>query len=314
MTKSMIRICLLDYPKAQQSALHGMRELFTVAWKQYKSRQRGRGLNIDILTVEQVLASRQNFAYLIIPPNIEDNYVYAPHSILKEELHKRYQQGTTLVAICAGTFLLAQTGLLNGRPATTHWALAPAFEERYPEVKLDADKIIADEGDLITAGGVMSWIDLSLYLIQRHMDMATVRLVAKLFLIDLTNREQRFYRAFSPSLQHGDDQIIRVQKRMQTQFAEPFSIQDMASIASMSHRTFLRRFQKATGLRPTKYLQQLRIQKACERLESTQDNIYAISLDVGYQDIASFRKTFKSIVGLTPGQYRRRFFVPAEVE
>ena len=205
--------------------------------------------------------------------------------------------------------MLGETGLLDGRSATTHWTHAEIFTQRFPKVQVDIDKLLINDGDIITAGGMMAWVDLGLNLIERFISPAIMVATARYFLVDAAGREQRFYSSFSPRMDHGDRAIVKAQRWLQTHQVESLTVPAMASRANLSERTFLRRFQGATGMPPTEYIQHLRVDKAREELEFSRLTIQEIAWKVGYKDPSSFRKVFQRIVGLTPGDYRRRFNV-----
>jgi len=204
-------------------------------------------------------------------------------------------------SVCAGSFLLA------GRPATTHWALKARFAGRFPDVQLDTDRLLIDDGDLVTAGGLMAWVDLGLHLVHRFLGPDAMLATARQFLVDPGGREQRFYITFAPVLDHGDAAILRAQQWLQRHSGEPVDIARMAGAARLGERTFLRRFHRATGLRPTEYLQHLRVGKARYQLERSDLAIEAIAWQVGYEDPGAFRKIFQRLTGLSPNHYRRRF-------
>jgi transcriptional regulator GlxA family with amidase domain len=203
--------------------------------------------------------------------------------------------------------MLAHMGLLNGRSATTQWSYSELMATRFPEICVDTDELIIDLGDVVTAGGVMAWLDLGLKLVDRYLGPVVMMRTAQFFLIDPAGRQQRFYANFSPPLHHGDAAILKVQIWLQTVSSEPITIDKMAAKAKLGQRTFLRRFQKATGFTPTEYLQHLKVQRARELLEFTTLSMKEISWKVGYEDTGFFRKTFKKIIGLPPVDYRRRF-------
>jgi transcriptional regulator GlxA family with amidase domain len=222
----------------------------------------------------------------------------------------QHASGTTLCSVCGGTFLLAHLGLLNGRPATTHWSYANLLAQRFPEIRVDSDDLIIDLGDVVTAGGMMAWVDLGLKLVERYLGPFVMIKTAQFFLVDPAARQQRFYASFSPSLQHGDEAILRVQVYLAASPSESISVAKMASTARLGERTFLRRFQKATGLAPIEYVQSIRVQKARELLEMTSLSVKEIAWKVSYEDVGAFRKLFQKAVGLQPLEYRRRFGVP----
>jgi transcriptional regulator GlxA family with amidase domain len=180
-------------------------------------------------------------------------------------MRSRHAEGVTLCSVCAGAFVLAATGLINGRRATTHWAFAEALAERFPQIKLAANHMVIDDGDIITAGGILAWTDLGLTLVAKFMGPGVMLSTARFLLIDPPRHEQRAFDVFVPKFEHGDAEILRVQHHLHAKSAEPQSIPDLAGRAGLTGRTFLRRFAKATGLRPTEYLQQVRIRKAPTR-------------------------------------------------
>ena len=156
----------------------------------------------------------------------------------------------------------------------------------------------------------MAWLDLGLRLVDRYLGPVAMVKAAQYYLADPAGRQQRFYANFSPSLHHGDDAVLRVQLWLQSSPPKSITIDRMTVEAKLGQRTFLRRFQKATGLTPTEYVQHLKVQKARELLEFTTLSIKEISWKVGYQDVGYFRKTFQKAVGLSPADYRRRFSPP----
>lgn len=305
-----LSIGLLAYPGAQRAALFGLHDLLSTA-NRMGSGPVGlrRTLEPRILDPGAGLSTGRALTVLVLPPCLGYDTGCTQDPALVAGLRELHGAGTLLCSVCAGAFLLAETGLLEGRPATTHWALADAFRARFPGVDLDPDRLIVDDGDLITAGGLMAWVDLGLALIHRFLGTEALLETARLFLVDPGGREQRFYAPFAPRLDHGDRAILAVQHWLQTQGGDAVGVADMARKAAMSERTFLRRFQKATGLKPAAYLQLLRIGRArflLERGDMTQE---AIAWEVGYADVGAFRARFQALMGLSPGEYRRRFQV-----
>ena len=178
----------------------------------------------------------------------------------------RQEQSSAQFAL--GLFVLGEAGLLDGRTATTHWTHSEIFAQRFKNVQVDIDKLIINDGDVITAGGMMAWVDLGLNLIERFISPAIMVATARYFLADAAGREQRFYSSFAPRMHHGDGAIVKIQRWLQIHQVENLTVRAMASRARLSERTFLRRFQSATGLPPTEYVQHLRVDKARERLSS----------------------------------------------
>ncbi|WP_103174308.1 GlxA family transcriptional regulator [Paracoccus sp. SY] len=169
--------------------------------------------------------------------------------------------------------------------------------------------MVIDEGDIITAGGILAWADLGLVLVERLLGPGVMLATARFLLIDPPRRHQHVYKAFLPKLDHRDAAIRRVQHDLHARHAEPQSVAEMAALAGLTDRTFLRRFQKATGLRPTEYLQQVRVMKARDALELINQPVDQIAWSVGYNDAAAFRKVFQRLTGVAPNFYRQRFAI-----
>ena len=217
------------------------------------------------------------------------------------------QQGACLCSACAGSFLLAATGRLNGKAATTHWNLADSFGKRFPGVILQREKMLVDAGDCITAGGVTAYLDLSLYLIARFASPELAALLSKILLIDPARHLQSPYQSSVFNKNHGDATILKVQQWLEEDPSQRVAIADLANRAMLGERTFMRRFKKATGDSPLEYLQRLRIEAARKLLETTTESVEDITARAGYEDISSFRKLFKRHTGLSPSAYRKRF-------
>jgi transcriptional regulator GlxA family with amidase domain len=244
---------------------------------------------------------------LILPPKVGEPPTAAEAQPFIKWLQGHHRTGTTLASICAGAFLLAETGLLAGRPVTTHWTYADLFQKRFPSALLDIDRLIIDDGDIVCAGGMMAWVDLGLRLVDRFLGPTVMLETAHFLLVDPPGREQRYYSAFSPNLAHGDSSVLKAQHWLQATGAKDMSIVTLASQAGLEERTFLRRFRKATGITAVDYGQRLRVGKARELLQFGNLSIEAIAWEVGYGDPGAFRKVFTRVTGLTPGEYRRRF-------
>ncbi|WP_374313634.1 GlxA family transcriptional regulator [Dongia sp.] len=317
----VIDIGILDYPGAQVSALHGLTDMFLVANRLCAEQ----GLTgTPILRVShwgldaggQVTrgftspdGAPRSLDVVILPPSLGDPVWPDARDPLLRFLKSLHSKGAVISSVCAGAFLLAEAGLLDGRPATTHWSLAEELQARFPEIAVDGDKLVIDDGDIITAGGVMAWVEMGLKIIERFISPAIVLSVAQFFLVDPAGREQRFYSAFAPKLAHGDAAILKLQHWLQRHAMKKITLPQMAEQAGLGERTFLRRFQHATGHNPTRYLQLLRLAKAREMLELTRRPIEQIAHRIGYEDPGAFAKLFQSQIGLTPSEYRKRFGV-----
>lgn len=322
--RTCTEVGIVIYPQAQMAAVHGLSDLFRVA-NRFAAERVGVGapelrishwqLGPNGQKLERVFDTHQTpvepLAALILPPGVDTVPKGPAITPYAQWVKSQHAGGTIVCSICAGAFLLGETGLLDGRSATTHWTYAEIFAQRFPKIQVDIDKLLINEGDIITAGGLMAWVDLGLNLIERFISPAIMVATARYFLVDAAGREQRFYSSFSPRMHHGDGAIVNIQRWLQTHQAENLTLRAMASRAGLSERTFLRRFHSATGLPPKEYMQHLRVDKAREQLEFSRLAIQEIAWKVGYKDPNSFRKVFQRIVGLTPGDYRRRFNVAA---
>jgi transcriptional regulator GlxA family with amidase domain len=246
-------------------------------------------------------------AVLIIPGNQRATQQSLSASPLIPWLRQQHAAGVIIAAVCGGVFLLAETGLLTGRQATTHWAFSDQFAARFPDVLIESDQMVIDYGDVVTAGGVLAWADLGLRLTERFLGHTVMLETARYMLIDPPGREQRYYSDFNPRTKHGDEMILKVQHWLWTQRECLVSVADIANHACLEPRTFLRRFTSATGMRPSEYQQRLRVTRARELLEFSRKGIDEIASSVGYADAGRFRRVFRKIMGLTPSDYRRRF-------
>ncbi len=215
--------------------------------------------------------------------------------------------GVRLVSMCTGSFLLGETGLLNGRSATTHWAFADLFRRTYPQVNLLPDRLIVDEGNIITAGASTAFLDVALYLLELYCGREAAILTAKVLLIEMGRYSQLPYTIFSKQKMHKDQQILRAQQFVENHLARQITVEDLAKRAGMSTRNFDRRFRAAAGEAPTSYLQKLRIERAKRLLETTDNTVSEIMLKVGYEDERSFRRLFSSLTQLSPKAYRKRY-------
>lgn len=306
-------IALLNYPGAQLAALYGLKDMFEVA-NRLAEGQTNSVLKPHIVDLFEDTATHLHdlptCAALIAPPSLSAEK-HTGQGAVHHWIKTQHQKGALICSACAGAYLLAATGLLNGRTATTHWALKQEFSETYPSVQLNTDQLIVDEGDIITAGGVMAWTDLGVRVVERFLGPAIMLDLAHQLLIEPGRCEQRLFSAFRPELHHGDAAILKVQHWLQTTFTTRVTVKGMAEHAGLTSRTFLRRFYRATGLNPKAYLQLLRVEKARRQLELTPKPVNEIAWAVGYEDPTAFRRIFLRIVGLPPGEYRKRFSVEA---
>ncbi len=228
-------------------------------------------------------------------------------------LREMHGAGAMLCSACSGVLLLAETGLLDGREATLHWAYAPTFRRNYPRVRLRLEEVLVATGarrELVMSGASASWHDLVLYLIARHAGPAAAQAIARFMLLQWHSDGQSPYLNFTAPTDHGDAVVLRMQRWLEKNHSTPNPVEEMVRRSALAARSFTRRFTRATGLSPIAYVQHLRVEEAKRRLERSDAPIEDVSWAVGYEDPAFFRRLFKRITGMTPGNYRRKFRVP----
>jgi transcriptional regulator GlxA family with amidase domain len=222
-------------------------------------------------------------------------------------LKGHYYWGTHIATICTGAFVLAETGLLNGKTATTHWGFADQFRKRYPRIELKPERLITDEGDLFCSGGYNAGTDLSLYLVEKYCGHEVALQSSKSVISDIGRTTQAPYAIFQFQKDHSDNRILTVQEWIENNFDQTFNYDNLARNHGMSRRTFERRFKTATGDTPLIYQQRLRVEAAKRLLENGNRSFDEITYHVGYEDSSSFRKIFRKQTGLRPSEYQKKF-------
>lgn len=232
---------------------------------------------------------------------------------LVDWLKRVYERGAVFCSACSGVFLLAETGLLDGRDATVHFGYARAFAATYPAVPIHPERVLVIAGsrdELVSSGASTSWHDLVLYLIARYAGATSAQQVARLFALQWHQDGLTPYIVFEGKSDHGDGEIQGAQQWLSKHFSIASPVEEMIKRSKLAERTFKRRFTSATGLAPLPYVQRLRMEDAKRRLERTDAPVDEISWRVGYEDAAFFRRLFKRTTGLSPGAYRKRFRIP----
>jgi transcriptional regulator GlxA family with amidase domain len=219
-------------------------------------------------------------------------------------LARWHADGAKIASSCTGAFLVADAGLLDGRPATTHWMFADELRRRHPAVNVTAEQMIVDTGDVITSGGATAFLNLVLYLVERFAGHGHANLAAKVLLVDGHRPSQLPYIAFGRSRAHDDKLVHQVQQYVDLHLRGPLVVSELATLFGLSDRTLSRRFTAATGRGPRAYLQHARVQEAIRLLETTSDPVDSVRRAIGYTDAAAFRRVFKHATGLSPASYR----------
>lgn len=222
-------------------------------------------------------------------------------------LRMHYRQGAHIASICTGAFVLAETGLLDGKTATTHWGSAEEFRKRYPRIALKPERLITDEGDLFCSGGLNAGTDLALYLVEKYCGHEVALQSSKSLISDIGRTSQAPYIIFQFQKDHADKQVLKTQAWIEDHYDHNFEYNTLAKKNGMSRRTFERRFKSATGDTPLMYQQRLRVENAKRMLETGNLSFEEITYRVGYEDSSTFRKLFSKHTGLRPREYTMKF-------
>jgi transcriptional regulator GlxA family with amidase domain len=246
---------------------------------------------------------------LLIIPSLSYDYdnVIKNNKELISWIREQYKNGAEIASICTGAFLLAATGLLEGKTCSTHWNAATDFKRMFPNIDLQTDKLITVQQGIYTNGGAYSFLNLILFLVEKYFDRQTAIYCSKVFQIDMERTSQSPFFIFQTQKNHGDELICKAQSYIEENLSEKISFEQLASILAISRRNFDRRFIKATGNTPVEYMQRVKVEAAKRTLEKGRKSIFEVMNDVGYSDDKAFREVFKKIAGLSPLDYRAKY-------
>lgn len=334
----MINIYVLGFDQALASAITGVTDLFALAgvtWNRIQQEDTAIAFNVrlashqgdNIRCINNLqLAAHCSFDQILEELNSENAEHKAKNNILivptiggpiQTTLHnnpelitllsKAHNAGCTIAGNCTGNFLLAEAGILDGKTATTHWGFANEFQQRFPQVSLQADQLITHDNNIFCAGGGIAWFDLGLHIIERYVDFETAMQTAKAFVIDYRRDSQLSYSLMRIAKPHQDEVVKSIQATIEQDCTVSLSIDALAMQYNVSQRTLIRRFNTALGMPPNAYLQSVRIERARKMLEESDFNVESVMNKIGYEDSSSFRRLFKKKTGLTPTEYRNRF-------
>jgi transcriptional regulator GlxA family with amidase domain len=248
---------------------------------------------------------------IIIPPFLPVNgSLMEKFRPLLDWVVVHYRKNTMVCAQCTGSFLLAETGLLDGKMATTNWHFVRSFKRRYPKVRLEPERVLTEDSGLFCSGAATASLNLALRLIEIFGTETLASVCAKALLVDPNRESQSPYVIYDFQKNHNDMEILKAQAWMETNYSGDVGIDSIANRVGISPRHFKRRFKRATGESPLSYLQQLRVEEAKKRLEKTRDTVNEITWGIGYEDSSTFRRLFKKFTGLTPREYRDKFSRP----
>lgn len=257
---------------------------------------------VDIATVVKT-------GLTIIPANAIRSEAQARESNgqLIDWITRQYSQGAEVASMCSGAFLLAATGLLNGRSCSTHWIHANTLKSQFPGVKLMENKLITDECGIYTNGGAYSFLHLMLYLIEKYYDRPTAIFISKMFQVEMDRQSQSPFAIFSSQKDHEDEVVRDAQTFIENNVHDRISAGELSARFAVGRRQFDRRFIKATGNTPAGYIQRVKVEWAKKTLETTRKNVNEVMYDVGYNDVKAFREAFRKITGVSPLDYRNRY-------
>lgn len=243
-----------------------------------------------------------------IPAALKLNKDYMPWIV------NQYKNGAEVASLCIGAFVLAATGLLNGKKCSSHWNAANEFRTMFPEVELVDGSILTEEQGIYSSGGANSYWSLLLYLVEKYTDRDTAILASKFFAVDIDRDSQASFMMFKGQKEHDDLEILKIQEFIEENYQEKITVDELAARVSIGRRSFERRFKKATNNTVVEYMQRVKIEAAKRSFESSRKNINEVMFDVGYTDTKAFRTIFKKITGLTPVEYRNKYNKQGMVE
>ena len=246
---------------------------------------------------------------LIIIPSLNHNYqkTVKQNQSLIEWIEKQYKHGAEIASICTGAFLLASSGLLDGKTCSTHWSAADDLRAMFPNINVQTDKLITDEKGIYTNGGAYSFLNLIIYLVEKYFDRQTAIFCSKVFQIEMDRQSQSAFIIFKGQKSHDDEVVNKAQAYIEGHIDEKISIEHLSSKFLLPTANFDRRFIKATGNTPLEYSQRVKIESAKKTFETTRKTINEVMYEVGYSDVKAFREVFRKITGMSPLEYRNKY-------
>jgi transcriptional regulator GlxA family with amidase domain len=206
-----------------------------------------------------------------------------------------------------GAFILAKTGLLDGKKCSTHWIAANDFRKMYPDVELVDDKIVTEEQGIYSSGGAFSYLNLILHLVEKYAGREMAILASKVFAIEMGRSTQTAFTIFQGQKDHEDEEVKKAQQFIEEHYTDKLTVDQLAKMFYIGRRTFERRFKKATTNTIVEYIQRVKIEAAKKMLETSRENVNEVMYNVGYSDSKAFRNTFKKVVGYSPLEYRKKY-------
>jgi transcriptional regulator GlxA family with amidase domain len=260
-----------------------------------------------------ILLKNLNKADLIIIPalggdlkqEIRKNKAFIPWII------KQRKKGAEVASLCVGAFLLASTGLLNGKECSSHWLTAGLFREMFPEVTLVDGRVLTEQNGIYSSGGATSYWNLLLHLVEKYAGREMAIRASKVYALEFDRKSQSPFIMFNGQKEHVDEPIKEAQHYIESKVSEKISVGELAGKVAIGRRHFERRFKKATNNTPVEYIQRVKMEAAKKHFETSRKNVNEVMYDVGYSDTKAFRTTFKKITGLSPLDYKNRYNMQA---
>jgi transcriptional regulator GlxA family with amidase domain len=220
---------------------------------------------------------------------------------------QQYNKGAEVASLCVGAFLLASTGLLDGKKCSTHWGFTNEMREMFPDVEVVDGSIVTEEGRIYSSGGANSYWNLLLHLVEKYTDRETAILASKYFAIDIDRNSQTTFAMFKGQKEHNDDAVKEIQEYIEKNIDEKITVDELADKVAIGRRSFERRFKRATNNSVLEYVHRIKIEAAKRSFETSRKNINEVMFAIGYTDTKAFRTVFKKITGLTPIEYRNKY-------
>jgi transcriptional regulator GlxA family with amidase domain len=319
----MKTITILVPKGAILGSIEGPRQLFTQVNQFFKSQNAEAPFLVELVGVEREtpvsgglytihsnrLLDEVETTDLVVIPAIDGEMSKAieMNRALIPWIEKQYKAGAEVASLCMGAFILASTGLVNGKKVATHWLAENDFKRMFPDVSLSAEKVITDERGIYSSGGAYSYLNLILYLIEKYVGRQMSILCAKVFAIEIDRESQSPFMIFSGQKDHEDEPIRKAQEYIENNFQGKITVDQLASMFALGRRNLERRFKKATSNTLVEYIQRVKVEAAKMSLETSRENVNEVMYKVGYTDTKAFRTTFRKITGLSPIEYRNKY-------
>lgn len=321
-----LSIAILSYRDVVPSSVAGPADILGTLRRVYpmlSDKQLKMELKIDLVTdskgsfwkedfetgIKEKLGMNESYDLIIIPAMVSNKIesVVARESRFISWIQQQYKKKAQLASICVGAFILAETGLLKGKKATTHWRFADLFRKLHPDVLMLDDKIIVEQGRIFMCGGAFSFTTFMIYLIEKFCGHEAATVASKVLMINIHQQPQNTFSIFQFQHEHNDEVVLKAQLYIEKNYAKRITVEEIASECNLSSRTLIRRFEQATSNTPIEYVQRVRIEAAKKMLESNNEGVELVAMKCGYEDMGFFRKVFKRHVDVTPREYQDKY-------